>query len=245
MAKPTRDPSARQEPLLRVSAAQWDLWLAEYHASARGALVLITKRGAAPPALSYAEALEVALTWGWIDGHKRAHDASAWIQRFTPRRPASRWSKINRTKAEALIRAGRMHPAGMREVERARQDGRWTAAYDSPRTSQVPADLAAALAGNERAAAAFAGLDGANRFAILYRLQTAKKPETRTTRLTQFVAMLARGETLHPPRRAKPTSKPEPTSKQKPEPKPKSPGAPKRRAAAAKRSAGARRARPG
>jgi uncharacterized protein YdeI (YjbR/CyaY-like superfamily) len=230
MAKPPRA-LAPQEPLLRVSAAQWDLWLAEYHASARGALVLITKRGAGPPALSYPEALDVALSWGWIDGHKRAHDAATWIQRFTPRRPASRWSKINCGKAEALIRAGKMHPAGLREVERARQDGRWAAAYDSPRTQQVPDDLAAALAASKRAAAAFAALDATNRFAILYRLQTAKKPETRAARLATFVAMLARGETLHPPRRKPAAAKPRAAPARRTTPK---------RAAPAKRAAAPR-----
>jgi len=184
-----------------VTAAQWGGWLAEHHASAAGALVMITKHGGGPPALSYAQALDLALAWGWIDGQKRAHDDRAWLQRFTPRRPRSTWSKINRDKAEALIKAGKMHPPGLREVERARQDGRWDAAYDSARTSQVPDDLARALAGSKAAAAFFETLDGANRYAILYRVQTAKKPETRAARIAQFVAMLARRETLHPPRK--------------------------------------------
>lgn len=160
---------------------------------------MITKQG--KPALSYAEALDIALAWGWIDGQKRAHDERAWLQRFTPRRPRSTWSKINRDKAEALIRAGKMQPPGLREVERARQDGRWAAAYDSARTSQVPDDLARALAGNKAAVAFFEMLDGANRYAILYRVQTAKKPETRAARIARFLAMLASHETLHPPRR--------------------------------------------
>jgi uncharacterized protein YdeI (YjbR/CyaY-like superfamily) len=160
---------------------------------------MITKQG--KPALSYAEALDIALAWGWIDGQKRAHDERAWLQRFTPRRPRSTWSKINRDKAEALIRAGKMQASGLREVERARQDGRWAAAYDSARTSQVPDDLARALAGNKAAAAFFETLDGANRYAILYRVQTAKKPETRAARIAKFVAMLSKRETLHPPRR--------------------------------------------
>jgi uncharacterized protein YdeI (YjbR/CyaY-like superfamily) len=162
---------------------------------------MITKQGGGAPALSYAEALDIALAWGWIDGQKRAHDARAWLQRFSPRRPRSTWSKINREKAEALIRAGKMRPPGLREVERARQDGRWDAAYDSARTSQVPDDLAQALARDRRAAAFFEALDGANRYAILYRLQTARKPETRTARIASFVAMLANHETLHPPRK--------------------------------------------
>jgi uncharacterized protein YdeI (YjbR/CyaY-like superfamily) len=162
---------------------------------------MITKQGQGAPALSYAEALDIALAWGWIDGQKRAHDDRAWLQRFSPRRSRSAWSKINRDKAEALIQAGKMRPPGLREVERARQDGRWDAAYDSPRTSQVPDDLARALAGSKVAAAFFETLDGANRYAILYRVQTAKKSETRAARIAKFVAMLANHETLHPPRR--------------------------------------------
>ena len=161
---------------------------------------MITKQGRGAPALSYAEALDIALAWGWIDGQKRAHDDRAWLQRFTPRRARSAWSKINRDKAEALIRAGKMQPPGLREVERARQDGRWAAAYDSARTSQVPDDLARALARNKAAAAFFETLDSANRYAILYRVQTAKKPETRAARVARFVAMLANHQTLHPAR---------------------------------------------
>jgi uncharacterized protein YdeI (YjbR/CyaY-like superfamily) len=199
MTKARSRPSA-SEPTLCVTAAQWGTWLAKHHASETGALVMITKQGGGPPALSYAQALDLALAWGWIDGQKWAHDDRAWLQRFTPRRPRSTWSKINCEKAEALIRAGAMRPPGLHEVERARQDGRWDAAYDSARTSQVPEDLSRALASDKAAAAFFETLDGANRYAILYRVQTAKKPETRAARIAKFVAMLARRETLHPPR---------------------------------------------
>jgi len=194
-------PPGGTEPTLRVTQAQWHAWLAEHHASAGGALVMITKKGGGPPALSYAEALDVALAWGWIDGQKRAHDDRAWLQRFSPRRRSSPWSKINRAKAEALVRANRMQPPGRSEIDRAKQDGRWDAAYDSARTAQVPDDLARALAGNQPAAAFFTELDAANRYAILYRVQTAKTPETRAARIAKFVAMLANRETLHPPRR--------------------------------------------
>lgn len=200
MTKSAGSRSSAAEPTLRVTAAQWGAWLAEHHASATGAVLMITKQGKGPPSVTYAEALDLALAWGWIDGHKRAHDDSAWLQRFTPRRPRSTWSKINRDKAEALIRAGKMQPPGLREVERARQDGRWAAAYDSARTSQVPDDLARALAGSKAAAAFFETLDGTNRYAILYRVQTAKRAETRAARIARFVAMLAKRETLHPPR---------------------------------------------
>ncbi|HET9625965.1 MAG TPA: YdeI/OmpD-associated family protein [Kofleriaceae bacterium] len=191
------------EPVLRVSPAQWNAWLARHHASADAAVVMLTKKGAPPPILTYAEALDVALCWGWIDGHKRPHDEHVWLQRFSPRRARSAWSKINRGKAEALIAAGKMQPAGLAEVERARADGRWDAAYDSSRTAQVPDDLAAALARAPAAGALFAELDAANRYAILYRVQAAKRAETRAAKIEALVAMLARGETLHPRKQAK------------------------------------------
>lgn len=194
---------AEEEPTLRLTAARWNAWLAKQHKSAAAALLVLTKKGVVPATMSYAEALEVALAWGWIDGHKRPLDDQAWIQRFTPRRAKSAWSKINRAKAEALIAAGKMQPAGFAEVERAKQDGRWDAAYDSPKTSQVPDDLAAALAANKKAQAFFATIDATNRYAILYRTQAVKRAETRAAKIDTFVAMLARGETLHPPRESK------------------------------------------
>ncbi len=204
-----KGPRAAEEPTLSVDARAWNAWLEKHHASEKAALVMITKKGASPPTLSYAEALEVALTWGWIDGHKRALDERAFLQRFTPRRPKSLWSKVNRAKAETLIEAGKMHPAGLAEVERAKQDGRWDQAYDSPRTSEVPEELSRALAKNKRAEAFFATLDATNRFAVLHRVQTAKKAETRAARIEQFVTMLSKGETLHPVRKkaARPKAK--------------------------------------
>jgi len=147
--------------------------------------------------VTYAEAVELALCFGWIDGQRRALDATHFLQRFTPRRPRGRWSKINREKAEALIADERVRPAGMAEIEAARADGRWEAAYEGQRTAKVPDDLQRELDANPAAAAFFAELDSANRYAIVYRLGEAKKPETRERRLRKFVAMLERGEKIH------------------------------------------------
>jgi uncharacterized protein YdeI (YjbR/CyaY-like superfamily) len=151
--------------------------------------------------VTHAEALEVALCFGWIDARRGKLDDDYFLQRFTPRGPRSRWSKLIRARAEGLVTAGRMRPAGLREVERAKADGRWDAAYDSARTATVPDDLQLALDREPRARAFFETLDGANRYAILYRVQEAKKPETRQRRIETFVAMLAAGETIHPPAR--------------------------------------------
>jgi uncharacterized protein YdeI (YjbR/CyaY-like superfamily) len=185
------------EPVLAFErAADWRAWLASHHDRSRGVLLRIAKKGA-KRSITYAEAVDGALAWGWIDSQKRALDAAAWLQRFTPRTTKSPWSKINRAKAGALIAAGTMEPPGLAEVERAKRDGRWKQAYDGARTSSVPVDLAAALARSAKARAFFEKLDGANRYAILYRVQTAKKPETRAERIAHFVAMCARHETIH------------------------------------------------
>jgi len=191
------------EPILTFArAADWNAWLASHHGDSKGVLLRIAKSGA-KKSITYAEALDIALAWGWIDSQKRALDATAWLQRFTPRKAKSPWSKINRAKAEALIAAGKMKPPGLAEVKRAKDDGRWEQAYDGARTSTVPEDLAAALARAPRARAFFDKLDGANRYAILFRVQTAKKAETRVERIARFVAMCARGETIHPSRSVK------------------------------------------
>ena len=185
-------------PLLEFeSPAAFAAWLAE-HPDAAGAWLKIAKKGATRPAISYAEALEVALCFGWIDGQKGALDDEFWRQRFTPRGPASRWSKINAEKAEALIAAGAMHPAGLREVERARADGRWASAYAGQASIEVPDDLRTALAADDAARAFFETISGANRYAILYRISSVKKPETRARKIAQYVVMLARHETIHP-----------------------------------------------
>jgi len=172
-------------------------WLAQHHASSRGIWLRLAKKAAGTASITYAEAIDVALAWGWIDGQKQPADGSSWLQKFTPRGARSVWSKINREKALALIDAGAMQPSGLAEVERAQRDGRWAAAYDPPSRATVPEDLEAALANNARASAFFATLDARNRYAVLWRVQTAKKPETRQKRIAELVAMLARGEKLH------------------------------------------------
>jgi uncharacterized protein YdeI (YjbR/CyaY-like superfamily) len=173
------------------------------HATSSGVWLRLAKTARAGAALTYARAVDGALAWGWIDSQKKGLDATAWLQRFTRRGTRSPWSKINRAKAEALIAGGTIEASGLAEVERARRDGRWERAYDGARAATVPADLAAALAGNAKARAFFEALDGANRYAILYRVQAAKKPETRQARLAHFVELCARGETLHPSRQRK------------------------------------------
>jgi len=180
------------------STDAWDAWLAAHHADSPGLWLKIAKKGAAGRTISYSEALDVALCHGWIDGQKGRHDDEYWLQRFTPRKPGSKWSKINTERAAALIESGRMRPAGLREVERAQADGRWEQAYESQSRVTVPEDLARALAANERASAFFATLDSANRYAILYRIGTAKKPETRAKRIDTFVAMLSEHKKIHP-----------------------------------------------
>ena len=194
----TKKAADGDETLSFASPAVLDAWLARHHATSPGIWLQLAKKAANVPSVTYAEAVEVALAWGWIDGQKRSLGAHAWLQRLCPRGKRSIWSKINRDKALALIASGRMQPAGRAEVERAQEDGRWADAYDSPRTAEVPEDLARALAKNAKARAAFATLNGANRYAILWRVQTAKKPETRARRIADLVAMLARGEKLHP-----------------------------------------------
>jgi len=178
----------------------WDEWLHAHHAQSAGVWLKLAKTGAGdtPAAtLAYAQALDIALCYGWIDGQKKALDARYWLQRFTPRRPRSAWSRINRDKATALINAGKMQPAGLREVRAAQRDGRWDAAYEGQRNAQVPPDLQAALDANPKAKAFFEGLDSKNRYAILYRLQAAKKPETRAKNVEKFVGMMERGERVY------------------------------------------------
>jgi uncharacterized protein YdeI (YjbR/CyaY-like superfamily) len=192
---------AEQVPDLPVmelaSVKAWDAWLAKHHASSPGVWLKIAKKGTGVATVTMPEVIETALCWGWIDGLRHKHDDVYFRQRMTPRKRGSRWSRINRDKAEALIAAGRMQPAGHREVEAARADGRWDAAYAGSSTMTVPDDLTRALRRNARAGRAFEQLDSRNRYAILYRIQDAKRAETRARRIEQFVTMLAEGRTIY------------------------------------------------
>lgn len=178
-------------------ATSFATWLREHHASSPGLWLQLAKKAGALRSLSYAEAVEVALCWGWIDGQKQTHDATSWLQRFTRRGRKSLWSAINRDRALALIADRRMQAPGLAEVERAQADGRWQAAYAPASRAEPPEDFKQALAADPQAAAGFAALDAANRYAMLFRLQNAKKPETRARNLAKFIAMLRCGEKLH------------------------------------------------
>ena len=179
------------------SRETWAAWLDEHHGVSQGIWLALPRKGGGQAGVSYADALEVALCYGWIDGQKGKLDERYWLQRFTPRRTRSVWSRVNRDKALDLIARDQMRPAGLREVERAQADGRWHEAYEPASTMTVPDDLEQALAGNPSAAAFFATLDRANRYAILYRVTSARKPETRVRRIEALVAMLADGKKIH------------------------------------------------
>jgi uncharacterized protein YdeI (YjbR/CyaY-like superfamily) len=187
--------------LIVEDAAAWGAWLEREHATSDGVWLALAKRGGNPPTrLVYQEALEEALCYGWIDGQVRRFDDDSYRQRFTPRRKRSSWSKRNVDLAERLLAEGRMKPAGAAAIEQARADGRWEAAYAGPATIEIPDDLAQALDAKPKAAEMFACLTSQNRYAILYRLATAKRADTRSRRLAQFVEMLERGETIYPQR---------------------------------------------
>jgi len=176
----------------------WDAWLETNAEAVPGVWLRIAKRSAKQSTVSYAQALESALCYGWIDGQKQPESEHYWLQRFTPRTARSIWSKINKAKAEALISAGRMRPAGLRAIDLAKEDGRWEAAYSSASTSTVPDDLQLALNANPKAKEFFATLNSQNRYAILFRIQNVKKAETRAKKISQFIDMLNNGERLHP-----------------------------------------------
>ena len=206
-AKPAKVAKVSEQAAAKLSAdvlpiisfeksADWRRWLDRQHKSARGLWLKFARKGSGIASIDRTEAVDGALCYGWIDGQGRSFDEQYYLVKFTPRSARSIWSKINRVKSVALIEQGLMRPAGLSEVERAQRDGRWDAAYDSPRTAAVPEDLTAALDAHPRARASFAGLNAANRYAILWQLQTAKKPETRARRIVRFIDMLERGETL-------------------------------------------------
>ena len=189
----------KDEPVIEfANQAAWATWLKKHHAASKGIAMRLAKKATGIASITYPEALDVALCYGWIDGLRKSDGASYYTQRFTPRKPKSIWSKVNRLKVAALIEQGRMQPAGLAEIERAKKDGRWDAAYDGPSKATVPEDLQAALDRKPKAKAFFAKLNGQNRYAILFRLHSAKKPETRARRLATFVAMLEKHETLYP-----------------------------------------------
>ncbi|HEX8980185.1 MAG TPA: YdeI/OmpD-associated family protein [Parasulfuritortus sp.] len=191
--------AAANLPVLRFARRQdWADWLADNHAASDGVWLQLAKKAAGVQSVSYDEAILEALCFGWIDGQKKTHDELYWLQKFTPRSAKGIWSKINREKALGLIEAGKMQPAGREEIERAKLDGRWEAAYDSASKSTVPSDLQSALDANPQAKHFFATLDNRNRYAILFRIQTAKKAETRARKIDQFVQMLVRHEKIHP-----------------------------------------------
>lgn len=191
-------PSAEDLPLLEFpQPPDWRDWLEHNHATARGAWLKFAKKGAPRPTITYGEALEVALCFGWIDSQVGRLDEFFYRQRFTPRGRRSRWSQINRDKTTELTRRGLMHPAGLAEVERAKQDGRWEAAYASPSRATPPHDFLDALRQNPTAERNFAGLTSANRYAFIFRIEEAKRPDTRARRIAQYVEMLAAGRTFH------------------------------------------------
>ena len=178
--------------------AAWTAWLEKNHSRSMGIWLRLGKKNSGLKSVTYAEAIESALCYGWIDGQKRPESDQAWLQRFSPRSPKSIWSKINREKALALIKRGRLTPAGHQAIEQAKSNGRWKSAYDSPRGATVPDDFQAALKASPKAKSFFETLDSANRYAILFRIQTGKKAETRTRNIQKFIAMLEREEKIHP-----------------------------------------------
>jgi uncharacterized protein YdeI (YjbR/CyaY-like superfamily) len=192
------DPKTGDPVEFFATPAELERWLRKHHAKASCLWVKYAKKKSGIRSIDWNQAVDVALCYGWIDGQAKSVDETYAIQRFTPRGSRSKWSKLNRERVARLVKAGRMQPAGLAEVERAKADGRWEAAYDSPANAKVPDDLAKELAKSAKAKKFFDSLSGANRYAILYRLHEAKKPETRARRLAKFVEMLKKGEKLHP-----------------------------------------------
>jgi uncharacterized protein YdeI (YjbR/CyaY-like superfamily) len=196
--KTTRNNQSETRVILFAKPEDWEEWLKANHAQSSGLWLRLAKKNSGVESLTYGDALDIALCYGWIDGQKKRSDDVTWLQKFTPRGGRSIWSKINWEKAEALINSKRMRPAGLKAIESAKQNGRWDAAYDSQSNATVPDDFQAALDQNAGAKAFFATLKSANRYAILFRIHTAKKAETRSRRIRQFIEMLENHETIHP-----------------------------------------------
>jgi uncharacterized protein YdeI (YjbR/CyaY-like superfamily) len=196
--KSSRNAAGGEAILQFEQEKDWATWLHKNHGKSSGVWLRLAKKASGIASISYVEAIEAALCYGWIDGQKKSDDEHYWLQKFTRRTERSIWSKINREKALKLVDAGKMKLAGLKEIERAKADGRWNAAYDSPSKATVPSDLQAALDANARAKSFFATLDGANRYAILFRIQNVKKAETRTKRIKKFIEMLEKHEKVHP-----------------------------------------------
>ena len=194
---PVQSPDSLPVKVFRNQKA-WEDWLAKHFDSTPGVWIRMAKKSSGLKSVSLSEALDTALCYGWIDGLRKSLDEQTFLQRYTPRGARSVWSKINRAKALALIDQGRMQPSGLAAIEQAKRNGRWESAYDSFRTATLPAELRKALDRKPRAKAFFGKLSSQNRYAILFRIQTAKKPETKQKRIDEFVAMLERGETLYP-----------------------------------------------
>lgn len=192
---------SRDPVMVFESSRSWEEWLEREHAASTGVWLKIAKKDCPTPTVTYAEALDVALCFGWIDGQKDGFDDQYWLQRFTRRAARSKWSTVNRNRAEALVGSGRMRPAGLAEIERAKQDGRWEAAYAPQSTATVPDDLQLEFDRHPAAREFFDTLDSHNRYAILYRINDAKRPETRRRRIETFVEMLTEHRTIHPIRR--------------------------------------------
>jgi uncharacterized protein YdeI (YjbR/CyaY-like superfamily) len=185
------------------SAKQWERWLAKSHSRSSGLWLRFFKKGSGTASVSHAEALTAALCYGWIDGQLKKHDEASWLRKFTPRRANSIWSKRNCELVEQLAEAGKMRPAGVKEMQAAKEDGRWHKAYDSPSKMTVPGYFLQALSKNKKARTFFQTLNRANTYAISWRLQTAKKPETQAKRMQAIIEMLAEGRQFHETRRSK------------------------------------------
>ena len=197
MTEPDEPPAPSGEIVQFATRADFEAWLDTHHKRNPGIWLMIAKHGSTVSSITYAEAIEVALCFGWIDGQKARYDDQHWLQRFTPRTARSRWSEINRKKVTELIAAGQMQPAGLIEIERAKADGRWDAAYKGQRTATIPEDLQRELDHDPTAAAAFAQLDAQNRYSIIWRINDAKRPETRQRRIATYLDMLRRGDRIH------------------------------------------------